>query len=54
VPPAIWFDTWIEGDARALGEAEVHGFRLFADQAGRALCHAGWRFTDDRFHDNAT
>ena len=25
--------------------------RLFAGKAGCVLCHVGWRFTDDRFHD---
>ena len=30
---------------------EVRGFRLFTGKAGCVLCHVGWRFTDDRFHD---
>jgi len=51
VSPATRFDAWIEGDAAALEEAEVRGFRLFTGKAGCVLCHAGWRFTDDRFHD---
>jgi len=51
VSPATRFDAWIEGDAGALSEAEVRGFRLFTGKAGCVLCHAGWRFTDDRFHD---
>ena len=51
VSPATRFDAWIEGDAAALSEAEVRGFRLFTGKAGCVLCHAGWRFTDDRFHD---
>lgn len=45
------FDAWIEGDAGALDAAEVRGFGLFTGKAGCMLCHAGWRFTDDRFHD---
>ena len=51
VSPATRFDAWIEGDAGALSEAEVRGFRLFTGKAACMLCHAGWRFTDDRFHD---
>lgn len=45
------FDAWIEGDAKALRPPEVRGFGLFIGKAGCALCHVGWRFTDDRFHD---
>ena len=51
VSPATRFDAWIEGDTGALSDAEVRGFRLFTGKAGCVLCHAGWRFTDDRFHD---
>jgi cytochrome c peroxidase len=51
ISPSTRFDAWIEGDAQALSAAEVRGFRLFTGKAGCVLCHAGWRFTDDRFHD---
>jgi cytochrome c peroxidase len=51
VSPPTRFDAWIAGDAQALSPAEVRGFRLFTGKAGCVLCHAGWRFTDDRFHD---
>ncbi|NJO22200.1 MAG: c-type cytochrome [Sphingomonadales bacterium] len=51
VSPPTRFDAWIEGDAAALDAAEVRGFGLFTGKAGCLLCHAGWRFTDDRFHD---
>jgi cytochrome c peroxidase len=51
VSPPGRFDAWIAGDAEALTPAEVRGFRLFTGRAGCVLCHAGWRFTDDRFHD---
>ncbi|MBX9590504.1 MAG: c-type cytochrome [Hyphomonadaceae bacterium] len=51
VSPPTRFDAWIAGDARALKPAEAAGFRLFTGKAGCLLCHAGWRFTDDRFHD---
>ena len=51
VSPPTRFDAWIGGDAEALSAAEVRGFVLFTGKAGCVLCHAGWRFTDDRFHD---
>jgi cytochrome c peroxidase len=51
VSPPTRFDAWIEGDAGALSPAELRGFHLFTGKAGCVLCHVGWRFTDDRFHD---
>jgi cytochrome c peroxidase len=51
VSPPTRFDAWVEGDAAALRPEEVRGFRLFTGKAGCVLCHVGWRFTDDRFHD---
>ena len=51
VSPPTRFDAWIDGDAQALQPAEERGFRLFIGKAGCVLCHVGWRFTDDRFHD---
>jgi cytochrome c peroxidase len=49
--PPSRFDAWIGGDEKSLRPEEVRGFRTFTGKAGCALCHAGWRFTDDRFHD---
>lgn len=51
ISPPTRFDAWVAGDTKELAPAEVRGFRLFTGKAGCALCHAGWRFTDDRFHD---
>jgi cytochrome c peroxidase len=51
VSPPTRFDAWVDGDAQALKPAEERGFRLFIGKAGCILCHVGWRFTDDRFHD---
>ena len=48
--PADPLRCLIAGDAQALTPTEVRGFRLFTG-AGCVLCHSGWRFTDDRFHD---
>ena len=45
------FDRWIAGKEDALDEAARRGFRLFTTTAGCSTCHAGWRLTDDRFHD---
>jgi cytochrome c peroxidase len=51
VSPRTRFDAWIAGDAGALTPAELDGFRLFTGKGACALCHVGWRFTDDKFHD---
>jgi len=51
VAPPTRFDAWIDRDAGALRPAEMRGFGLFVGKAGCVLCHVGWRFTDDRFHD---
>jgi cytochrome c peroxidase len=45
------FDDWIQGDESAISKAAKRGFLLFVDKAECASCHAGWRFTDDSFHD---
>ncbi|WP_246329242.1 tryptophan tryptophylquinone biosynthesis enzyme MauG [Chthonobacter rhizosphaerae] len=45
------FDRWVEGDDRAIGPEAVRGFQLFTGKARCSSCHAGWRFTDDSFHD---
>jgi cytochrome c peroxidase len=51
VSPPTRFDAWVEGDTAALSGAEVRGFDILVGKAACVLCHAGWRFTDDRFHD---
>jgi cytochrome c peroxidase len=45
------FDAWIEGDENAVSAASKRGFALFNGRARCALCHAGWYFSDDGFHD---
>jgi cytochrome c peroxidase len=45
------FDRWIEGDETAIGEQAKRGFVLFNTKANCAVCHAGWRLSDDSFHD---
>jgi cytochrome c peroxidase len=45
------FDRWVAGDEEAIEPAAVRGFELFTGKAQCSACHAGWRFTDDSFHD---
>jgi len=45
------FDRWVRGDAKAISESAQRGFALFNGKARCASCHAGWNFTDDKFHD---
>jgi cytochrome c peroxidase len=45
------FDRWIEGDESAISQSARRGFVLFNGKARCSLCHSGWRFTNDTFHD---
>ncbi len=51
VSPVTRFDRWVAGDAAALNEREVAGFRLFNGKTGCARCHSGFAFTDHAFYD---
>jgi cytochrome c peroxidase len=54
-PKPAPFDRWIEGDEQAVSESAKRGFALFNTTKSMCFtCHAGWRFTDDRFHDIGT
>jgi cytochrome c peroxidase len=44
------FDRWRAGDATALNASAKRGFDLFNGKAGCALCHQGFNFTDNGFH----
>jgi cytochrome c peroxidase len=46
------FDQWVKGDASALTEEEVEGFKLFInpDKGNCAVCHSAPNFTDNGFH----
>ena len=48
------FDLWVAGDDDAVSESAKRGFQLFVGEARCSTCHAGWRFTDDSFHDIGT
>jgi cytochrome c peroxidase len=45
------FDKWVEGDEQAVSAAAKRGFVLFNGKANCAVCHSGWRMSDDGFHD---
>lgn len=44
------FDRWCAGDAAAISAASQRGFALFQGRAQCALCHQGFNFSDDGFH----
>lgn len=48
------FDRWIEGNESAISDSAKRGFVLFNTKANCAVCHGGWRFTNDSFHDIGT
>jgi cytochrome c peroxidase len=48
------FDRWIGGDEDAISQAAKRGFVLFNGKAECSVCHSGWRFTNDTFHDIGT
>jgi cytochrome c peroxidase len=45
------FDSWIDGDEKAISDSAKRGFVLFNTKAQCHTCHSGWNFTDDSFHD---
>jgi cytochrome c peroxidase len=53
-PPPTAFDRWLGGDEGAIPERAKRGFVLFNSKAMCFVCHTGWRFTDDKFHDIGT
>jgi cytochrome c peroxidase len=44
------FDRWRRGDEDAIGASAKRGFELFQGKANCALCHSGFNFTDNGFH----
>jgi len=55
IEPALApFDSWVAGDEGAISESAKRGFALFTGKATCFVCHSGWRFTDDKFHDIGT
>ncbi len=45
------FDRWVEGDEQAISQSAQRGFGVFIKKANYSACHAGWNFTDNKFHD---
>jgi cytochrome c peroxidase len=44
------FDRWRKGDERAVSDEAKRGFALFNGKARCSLCHQGFNFTDNGFH----
>jgi cytochrome c peroxidase len=44
------FDRWRKGDAKAVDDSAKRGFELFTGKANCAICHMGYNFTDNGFH----
>src|SRR4051794_182953 len=45
------FDSWIEGNEKAISEEAKRGFAVFNTKATCSSCHEGWNFTNDGFQD---
>lgn len=44
------FDRWRLGDERAVPESAKRGFEVFVGKGRCAVCHMGYNFTDNGFH----
>jgi cytochrome c peroxidase len=44
------FDRWIAGEADAMDAAAQRGFEVFKGKGDCVLCHQGFNFTDNGFH----
>lgn len=44
------FDRWRMGDTTAMSESAQRGFEVFNGKGNCALCHNGFNFTDNGFH----
>jgi cytochrome c peroxidase len=44
------FDRWVNGEANAMTEQQVNGFKLFVGKANCEVCHSAPNFTDNGFH----
>ena len=53
-PGVAPFDRWIAREESAISESAKRGFVLFNGKGECFLCHSGWRFTNDSFHDIGT
>lgn len=44
------FDRWLKGVDTAMSDAEKRGFDIFKGKANCVVCHSGFNFTDNGFH----
>jgi cytochrome c peroxidase len=44
------FDRWLKGQEMAMSKAAQRGFELFEGKAKCSVCHSGFNFSDDGFH----
>jgi cytochrome c peroxidase len=44
------FDRWVAGDRNAMSPAARRGFEVFQGKGNCVLCHQGFNFTDNGFH----
>jgi len=44
------FDLWIKGDENAINKSAKRGFELFEGKGRCVICHSGFNFTDNGFH----
>jgi cytochrome c peroxidase len=44
------FDRWVAGDETAMSDAAKRGFEVFEGKGQCDLCHSGFNFQDDGFH----
>lgn len=51
ISPVAPFDRWVAGDESAISEKAKKGFMVFNGKARCNLCHSGWNFSDNAFHD---
>jgi cytochrome c peroxidase len=50
VAPDAPFDRWVAGEDDAISAAAKRGFELFEGKANCSVCHSGYKFSDDGFH----
>lgn len=44
------FDRWIKGNKKGMSESAQRGFALYEGKARCSVCHSGFNFQDDGFH----
>lgn len=44
------FDRWVKGDQKAVSASAKNGFAVFEGKGRCSICHSGFNFTDNGFH----